>query len=167
MMMYMWRITKYNPEFRNSNGVFIKDDWSSYSDIGKMYQGKMFTTEVYQKYENMYVDAIITLMRGSKLSNLRLVDLEIYEEINKIDSSLILDEAQIKELVPEVLKERAWCKLEHANLFFVHFGYDYNMYIGSSCSCKEELRSIQESGLYVEEFESPYLQRQGFMKLTV
>ncbi len=34
-MKFMWRVTKYNPTFRDENGTYIKDEWTSFSDIGK------------------------------------------------------------------------------------------------------------------------------------
>lgn len=41
---------------------------------------------------------------------------------------------------------------------FVHFGYDYYMYIGSSKELPQDLRNkIENLGLFVENFESPYL----------
>lgn len=37
--MYEYRITKYNPAFRKSNGAFSKDEWTSYSDVGGTFSG--------------------------------------------------------------------------------------------------------------------------------
>ena len=39
---------------------------------------------------------------------------------------------------------------------YIHFGYDYYMYIGSSNACDNVRIKIQEEGLFVEEFKSPY-----------
>ena len=39
---------------------------------------------------------------------------------------------------------------------FVHFGYDYYMYIGSNKRFKGIINTIANTGLFIEEFESPY-----------
>jgi uncharacterized protein YydD (DUF2326 family) len=31
------RTTKYNPEFRNDQGYYIKDEWTAVSDIGNIF----------------------------------------------------------------------------------------------------------------------------------
>jgi hypothetical protein len=42
---------------------------------------------------------------------------------------------------------------------FIHFGYDYYMYIGSSKIAPDFLiKKIQDEDLFVEEFKSPYLE---------
>ncbi len=39
---------------------------------------------------------------------------------------------------------------------FIDFGHDYYMFIGSRSKCKDTLQKIKNSGLFVEDFESPY-----------
>ena len=41
---------------------------------------------------------------------------------------------------------------------FVHFGWDYYMYIGSAKQCTGTIVQIQKSGLYIEQYKSPYLE---------
>ena len=40
---------------------------------------------------------------------------------------------------------------------YVHFGYDYYMYIGSEKPLEKEIDSINRSGLFVENMVSPYI----------
>jgi len=56
-----------------------------------------------------------------------------------------------------VLREILWCKLESTNGFYIHFGYDYYMYVGSPVSSQRAIDYGKQNGLYVEEMESPYL----------
>ncbi len=49
-------------------------------------------------------------------------------------------------------------RLVYENKMYVHFGYDYYMYIGVNEKCLDAINSIQASGLFVEECESPYYQ---------
>ena len=38
--MYKYRITKYNPKYRNNKGHYlIKNEWSAISDINEEYDG--------------------------------------------------------------------------------------------------------------------------------
>ncbi len=48
-------ITKYNPIYRNELGHYLKDEWTSISDIGTIYNGIEFTFDEYVKVENLYV----------------------------------------------------------------------------------------------------------------
>jgi hypothetical protein len=41
------RITKYDPKYRDANGFFTKKEWIASSDIGKVYDGKIFTASDY------------------------------------------------------------------------------------------------------------------------
>jgi hypothetical protein len=52
-------ITKYNPADRNSLGYFNVGDWTSYSDIGKLYNNILLSKEEYEKIELLYIQAVI------------------------------------------------------------------------------------------------------------
>ena len=168
--MFFWRITKYNPKNRDFNGVYLKEEWTCYSEVGDIICGRVFTFEEYLEIENAYVSAIILFMECNNLENLQVTNLEkniklkqdvhLNEEMialfNEAKEGLILNKDAIKLLARLVLREKLWCKLESKNIF-VHFGWDYYMYIGSSSKCKESIRIIHQNELFVEEYESPYL----------
>lgn len=156
-MNYKWRITKYNPLYRDSNGIYCKNEWTSYSDIGKVFDGIELTSNEYNRYENLYINAIIILMDYNKVDKLCVSQLEKYDDCNDIENGMMLLKEQIKVVVSLILKEKIWCKLELYGLFYVHFGYDYNMYVGSNYNCYIALDKIMKSNLYIEFFKSPYL----------
>lgn len=52
-----------------------------------------------------------------------------------------------------VLRELAWCKFLGARDFFVHFGYEFYMYIGTPCADVPAL----PDGIYCEPFQSPFI----------
>lgn len=54
-----------------------------------------------------------------------------------------------------ILREKYWAKLETKNAF-IHFGWDYYMYIGVPGAPKQASAYAATNGLFVEEFESPY-----------
>jgi hypothetical protein len=50
--MYNWRITKYNPAYRDNAGCYLKDEWTSISDIGNIYDREVITYETSKKVED-------------------------------------------------------------------------------------------------------------------
>lgn len=71
MKMLKVRITKYNPIYRDDNGYYTLNDWTSFSDIGKEYNNSIFTLEEYIKVENSYLSAIDILFNKAMISDLR------------------------------------------------------------------------------------------------
>ena len=168
--MFSWRITKYNPCNRDINGIYtLPDEWTSYSDIGTVRDGKVFAYEDYKKIEDAYVASILMIMDCNAVQKLKVVGLEkrgplisysyisedMKEMYDKVRDGIYCSEDTINVVARLVLREKLWCKFESSSMF-VHFGYDYYMYIGSAQMCKKEIQKIQEIGLYVEEQESPY-----------
>lgn len=169
-MKYCWRITKYDPKKRNPQGWFIEDTWTSYSDIGSLYQGEKLIYDEYIRVENLYISAIVQFMKCLNISHLQVKGLENHGHVNEgssvdkaevvfvntLKENDLLSLEQVKMASKLILREYFWCKLISKHKMFVHFGYDYYMYIGSRLECKDTLQKIKESGLYVENFESPY-----------
>ncbi|HLB94041.1 MAG TPA: hypothetical protein VJJ81_02235 [Candidatus Babeliales bacterium] len=170
--MFYWRITKYNPKNRDINGSYLLDEWTCYSQVDTITNGKLLTYAEYLVTENAYVKAINLFMICNDLKELQVAYLEKYWELDqdfnlnlamielfkrmKIRRKLSMDEVEI--MARLVLRRKLWCKLGNENTMFVHFGYDYYMYIGSAKKCVKTIRQIQQSGLFVEEFLSPYLE---------
>ena len=46
--MTEYRITKYDPANR-INGVYMADEWTSFSDIGKVFNGTLLSQDTYLK----------------------------------------------------------------------------------------------------------------------
>ncbi len=169
-MKYCWRITKYDPKKRNSQGWFLEDTWISYGDIGSVYQGEKLTYDEYVRVEDLYISAIVQFMKCLNISHLQVKGLENHGSINEdpsvdkeevifvneLKENDLLSLEQVKLASKLILRNYFWCKLVGKHKMFVDFGYDYYMYIGSRLECKDTLQKIRESGLYVEDFESPY-----------
>lgn len=85
--MHKYRISKYNPEFRNDKGIYLKDDWTSYCDIGKIYE-KVFTKEDYLNVESKYCDVISEILGQNKIEEMMLQDLECDFSIDEIKRML-------------------------------------------------------------------------------
>ena len=166
--MFWLRITKYNPIYRNEEGHYKKDEWTSYSDIGTRYDDKLITFQDYIKFEDAYVYAVISFMHCIEISELKIVNLEKYSDdfdknysqqmiktLNSIKNNQVMT-TNIEDVIRLVLRENMWCKLEGMGLA-IHFGYDYYMYIGSEKKCDQQIKEIEKRGLFVEPYESPYL----------
>ena len=50
---YEFRISKYNRVFGQE--YFLDDDWTSISDIGKVFKGRVLTYSAYEHLENQYL----------------------------------------------------------------------------------------------------------------
>ncbi|WP_018703688.1 hypothetical protein [Anaeromusa acidaminophila] len=169
--MFSWRITKYKPDYRDELGRYTKNEWTSFSQIGDEFNGYKFTKEDYVIVENAYVDTIMAFMSSNNITSLNVDGLEkrkfqkrkddVYsdEMINlyyNLKENDVINVEAIKNLSRMILREDIWCKLEKENTMFIHFGYDYYMYVGSYQSCEKVIEEITKKGLFVEKYESPY-----------
>ncbi|MGV7002449.1 hypothetical protein ACWA2C_27820 [Priestia megaterium] len=160
--MYSWRVTKYNPLKRDNNGYFLNDEWTCFSEVGINVE-----MDEYLKVEKKYINAVITFMNEMNINKLYIKGLEQWSEdieaqnatefISKLWIGQWISIQEVKKLVKLTLRNAVWCKLELGNQFFVHFGYDYYMYIGTSQKCFNALEKVVLTGLHVELVDSPYL----------
>ncbi|QKS72318.1 hypothetical protein FLK61_37430 [Paenalkalicoccus suaedae] len=172
---FNWRITKYDPGYRSYNGNYLREEWTSISDICHVFEGSLtpITIHDYLQVENSYVDAVVRVMDCLKIETLEVRGLEKWEEaleisqFNEIYSQkmrelyshtsegISLNKVEISLLCRLILREHIWCRLHANDSMFVHFGHDYYMFIGSEKKCADTLQKIRESGLFVEDFHSP------------
>lgn len=171
--MYSYRITKYNPKNRNDSGWYTINEWTAISDIGHIYNGVKFSKKPYFEIENSYIASIRIVMEFLHLKILSVSNLEkrstrprfkryssksMQELYKSVTENMELHKEQISDMARLVLRELIWCQLNNSNNMFVHFGYDYYMYIGSSKKLPDNLKNkIEKMGLFVEDFDSPYL----------
>ena len=149
-----YRVTKYDPKNR-VNGVYTKDEWISMYDVGKTYDGKLFTFKDYLKVEKSYLDVIEQVMQELDIKTIEVRQGErIFSALN---NSAVNSREEVLMMAKGVLREDFWCKLEAEN-FFVHFGYDFYMYIGADIDDEKMRKIAEENGLFAERInESPYL----------
>ncbi|WIW70176.1 hypothetical protein [Anaerosinus gibii] len=169
--MFSWRITKYNPVYRDEFDKYTCNEWTSFSDIGKTFNEYKVTKMDYIIVEDAYIDTIVAFMSSNDIKSLKVVGIEkckftkmeddFYSEkminlYHNLKENDILNVEEIKILARMILREDLWCKLEHDNIMYIHFGYDYYMYICSWRLCKKAIKGAINMGLFVEEYESPY-----------
>lgn len=73
--MIRYRITKYPPQNRNEQGWYTKEEWTSYVDIGKVYDSGLFTLEDYLKVESNYCEEQKKLWKRTISENVSGVNL--------------------------------------------------------------------------------------------
>ena len=95
---YQWRITKYNPVFRDEDGYYtLEKEWTCPSEIGKIIDEKEFTLDEYLPVEAAYVNTVMTFLSECGLSTLR--DLQLSRiDISKEDKSSTLYEIEFDEM---------------------------------------------------------------------
>jgi len=153
--VHEYRVTKYNPEIRGQSGAYTKVEWTFFRQIGQTFSGVLLTSDEYERVEEAYIQAALSFLRESGLLSMSVAGLENprTQPLDfQNDSVLPLD--RIGEIIRRILREEFWCRLERSE-GFIHFGWDYYMYVGVPHPCPTAEARAAELGLYVEEFASP------------
>lgn len=167
--MEQYRLSKYNPEYK---GIY-NNEWTSYSDIGKSYNGEKFTKRCYLEMEKKYCDAIITILSAQQTryikireletpfsseeiaefffsKNLRLTDKE-KEIIESIDENQIILIDDIEEYLKLLLRECFWCVLlDPEHKIHVDIGYDYYVHLACNYIDPDIICCLKNQGIYIE-----------------
>jgi hypothetical protein len=154
--MQSYRISKYNPEKRDASGFFTGEEWTSFSDVDSLIEGKVLTLAKYEEVESAYVGIAQGFLLEAGVTVLYAVGVENSAK----DPEAPMEGAAVKTnsigpVLTAMLRERFWCKLENANAF-LHIGWDYYMYIGVARHCPIAASRATEVGLFVEMVDSPY-----------
>jgi hypothetical protein len=160
--MRWFRITKYDPRFRTGpGGAYTRDEWTSISDIGKSFAGRVLERDEYLAVESAYLRAARRLAADSGSTSMRIRGLESQPGpgLSTYTEGQSVPIAEALEITRQMLREESiWCRLEDDARFMVHVGYDYYMYVGAAGAAGETINRIRKSGLFVDEdWTSPYL----------
>ncbi|CAM2010236.1 hypothetical protein [Acanthopleuribacter pedis] len=167
--MAQFRVTKYNPRYRDASGAYRPDEWTSISEIGRNFDGVVFTGTDYVRAEKQYVavaDRFLSLLR---VETLTVVGLEArlggsiadlvsvgrrFLALTSIEEGARLRKQEALVCMRYILRELLWCKLVGDDGVFFHFGYDYYMYLG--CDADVSKDQLEMPGMFIEPFQSPY-----------
>ena len=151
-----YRVTKYDPALRGANGEYEGDDWVMFKQIGQTSRGVVLTEQEYKRVENAYVKVALAFLSESGIAALRVVGLEnTRRQALEFKEGSVLPLEKLSEVFGRILREEFWCRFQGDDSF-VHFGWDYYMYIGVPRPCPSAEQAALELGLYVEECTSPY-----------
>jgi hypothetical protein len=166
--MFAYRVTKYDPNQRDDSGAFLLEDWTSVSDIGRSIGGKTLTQQHYLEIEDNYVEAAGRLLSCAGISSMRVKDLEVKAERKdtrfdddglsakcfQLRDHTVVAGKRLEDVIRGCLREYIWCRLAGPQHSYLHFGYDYYMYVGLPKSCSTVALPL---GIFMEDVESPYL----------
>jgi len=169
--MVGFRVTKYDPSFRDAAGAYRRDEWTSVSDIGRSFDGKVLTSSTYVGTESAYVESVRLFMRECHQTVLRIVDLQLNDvEVESMPALLaqqvtnplleLTNQAEVSgddvdRIVRLALRENIWCRLEGTHGFYVHFGHDFYMYVGGTDLTGSP--PLLPPEIFAEVYESPYI----------
>lgn len=147
-----WRLTafpvvKYDPTNRNENGHYLVDEWTDFSDIGKVFGGKLFSYKDYLDIENKIIEAIIYMfnsngckkirMKSIRIFNMpnleRLFDLQLKSSFHRIIKKRVLNLDEVVLAARLILRGVFIAELHCVNNkeIAVRFDYDYYVYFNT------------------------------------
>jgi len=158
---FTWRISRYDPAFRDERGSYTVGTWTSIADVGEAFEGREFTIDEYEEVETAYAEAFLAFAEEAGVKRVQVRKLERGGEALREGATLTLREAA--EVVRSMLREQVVCKLESPeNHFFVHVGFDLYMYLGSAQPCPNAVARASALGLHVDlDWPSPQLPQDG------
>lgn len=75
--MYWWRVTKYDPRYRDKSGRYLRDEWVGAAQIGKEFVDGALTKEEYIRVEDLYAAAVARFWTASGEPPLQIQALEL------------------------------------------------------------------------------------------
>lgn len=152
--MFEYRVTKYNPAIRRDGGRYT--EWTSFGDVGATFDGTVLTQTAYEKVESAYIAVATAFLREAEAYSLSICGLEYRKDgggsYMEGDSLSLKD---VEAIMTKVLRDELWCRLE-GDRGFIHFGWDYYMYVGVASVCPKAEGLATKVGLFVEEMLSPH-----------
>ena len=169
LTMVKYRVTKFNPNYRNTDHQFVKDEWTSLDDVGKEYGGVEFMLIDYLAMEKRYLTVVDVVLDYLKCTELKVSNIEKYDEIGNrfpeiynesiinsynevIDGCYISKGIALSSFITLILREHLWADLRsfEGNVK-LEFGYDYYMYFFVAKHLPENVISrIRRLDLFVE-----------------
>jgi hypothetical protein len=162
--MTKYEINKYPPSLFK-HGRFLRDDWTSCTDIERVMPRGILDRTEYLRVEGLYLAAISAIARAVEPDLLQVHDVEFWEtasdHLTNLGLADVLDGsaapaegepvagARLDNLARRCLREAAWLELMVMPRLLVHFGYDLRLIIASSIPLAGPLDQVRSSGLFV------------------
>ncbi len=162
--MRCYRISKYDPQKRNLKGFYQAEEWTSISDIGRIFAGDELTLDEYLKTEKNYLCFLRQLVEQLGRKKLWLRGLECYQECSTSweNGQRVDNNDEYLCFAQDCLREQCWGKIIGKS-FFVHFGYDYYVYIATNMDFRILHQIANSNDLYIEKIKSPYIEKKDYL----
>ena len=152
--MNEFRVTKYDPQYR-VGGAYTREEWTSFADVGRVFGGEKLTLAAYEQAEAQHIRFLADLAAMCGAGPLRINAYEAYDPGLPWREGQEIPPADLPRVVRDVLRERCWCRLVGCG-FFIHFGYEYYLYVGCGAEEPSVAALAAGCGLFCEAFRSPY-----------
>ncbi|HEV2069628.1 MAG TPA: hypothetical protein VGR26_07540 [Acidimicrobiales bacterium] len=157
MIEHTFRVSRYDPARHKSS-----QQWTAMSDVGREFDGEVLTMEKYEEVERSYLESIRWFMHDSGADQFLIGDVDwspLAEDTDRwIRDGLEVDPETAIAVCRLELREHLSFRLDSRNDFYVHFGFDFYMYLGSWKPCRDAIARTVDLGLHVElGVPSPYL----------
>lgn len=155
--MNVIEISKYPPRLMR-HGRYLREDWTSASQIGETWQGAVLTLAAYLAVEDLYVRAAERFMLAAEITELQVHGLEHWDEAT--DERMPLPQrprplegervpaARAGDLLRRFLREQAWAELVVPRRFLIHPGHDLRLLIATDAATDEARADVRQFGLY-------------------
>lgn len=140
--MICYTVSKYDNKVKNHN------EWTDYSDIRKVFDGKKLTIDEYLSVEQNYIDFILEVLKLNNVLDLTLTELEVYENIKWTENQTI-NVSVVPAVIKDILRNKCWCKLK-GDGFCLCFGFDFYMHIKSNIDYACLVKLCNRYGLYIK-----------------
>lgn len=160
--MNVYRLSKYNPKYRDIRGIYLKDEWNSYYDDVNI--------EEYKLIENNYCDSISLIIKKFNIKNFKVKNLEKYSSLYEITqynkiiltnsqkqifkiirNDLILNKYQLYDCLKLLLREFFWCQLESDNKkLIIETGYEFYIHLYCDFIDLEIIKYLKNKNIFIE-----------------
>ena len=146
--MFKYRISKYNPEFRDDEQTYTREKWTSYSDIGKTFADGFLSEQEYLKVEKEYTNFIYDLFSEFKIKNIKILKQEPENVFKK--TAFDINDKWLYTLIQKNIREEFWCKFK-AEQFEFYMGYDFYLHIDFKNDIEKHLEKLaKKHNLFLE-----------------
>jgi hypothetical protein len=153
---HQYRVTKFDPANRGSAGRYLVEDWCLHSQIGKTFGGILLTEAEYLRVESAFIATALDFYSEAGQPDIFAIGVEDHKTRGAPPEGLLVSADRLPVLCRAMLREDYWLRIEGDD-FFIHFGWDFYMYLGASTPCERSLDKARSLGLFPEPFVSPYL----------
>lgn len=167
-----YRVTKYNPAYRNEKGWYMRDEWTDYSVAVKT--GMKSEYDEYKRVEDLYIRYLHIGLQSAADKTFTINWLERYkngikkhinhlqdcnkELLFKIRDNYKCSIAEVEDIARFILRMLVWCTFDSMSSY-VDFGYDYYMFVGGVYYDDKTIKDAALEGIYIEQMDSPMLYR--------
>ena len=154
-----YRLTKYDPALRDASGAYTGDDWTALSDVGQTFNGEQLTLSTYLDIEGRHLVVLAAFLEESGTSLVIAEGVEDdWQRTFHVRECARLSQLEAIEVVRQMLRGEGWCRLADDDRFYIHVGWDYYVYVGTTEPCERSVALARANGLFVDKgFVSPYL----------